>query len=91
MTEDLLIIWGIEEQTIILKWDQIDFSAIITQTLEQLASSIRAKNLLFQTAMDSPCLSFGDENRLFQILRALIDTAIKMSKEHSTLQPECAK
>ena len=65
VTEDLLIISGIEEQTIILKWDQIDFSAIITQTLEQLASSIRAKNLLFQTAMDSPCLSFGDENRSF--------------------------
>jgi signal transduction histidine kinase len=79
LMEDLLLISKMESRKLIIQKQPIKFSIIINEISDQLEQKIHEKNCVIVRHFDENSEIFADKRRIGQVLRNLIDNAIKYS------------
>ncbi len=86
MVNDLLDLARIESGQTVLNMRPFDINALVTRTLFTFEARINAKALEVDVDLvNSPCIVEADEDQIAQVVRNLIDNAIKYAPEKSTL------
>lgn len=87
LTTDLLDVNNFDKNNIFLDIRDFDIHNIISDTVNVLEGSARAKNITFelQPACDGPLLVNGDADKIRQVLHNLADNAIKFSHNDSSI------
>lgn len=85
LVEDLLIASRIEADQITLEWTPYQLLKVVQGALTVLAPRLSAKSINAEVDVNADIQLFGDEKRINQIFRILIDNAIKYSEKHSTV------
>ncbi|MHA1226947.1 MAG: PAS domain S-box protein [Candidatus Hodarchaeales archaeon] len=86
MVTDLLILSRVESKTFTLNKKICLVKDILTEVIFQLETQRQAKKLTVQTDIDPNIELYGDNKRLSQIFRILLDNAIKYSPEDSNIK-----
>ncbi|MHA1228491.1 MAG: PAS domain S-box protein [Candidatus Hodarchaeales archaeon] len=84
MIEDLLVISRIESSKIQLKWEKFDLTKAIYDLLDELEPKLKKAKITVRIEGKSTVF-FGDRNRTSQIIRILVDNAIKYSHTKSRI------
>ncbi|MHA1330838.1 MAG: sensor histidine kinase, partial [Candidatus Hodarchaeales archaeon] len=84
MIEDLLVISRIESSKIQLKWEKFDLTKVIYDLLDELEPKLKKAKITVRIEGKSTVF-FGDRNRTSQIIRILVDNAIKYSHTKSRI------
>lgn len=85
MIEDLLVASRVEAGKIKLEWATYQLSNIIQGVLNVLEPRRVAKSIALKVDINTKISLYGDEKRIRQILRILVENAIKYSKKNSTV------
>ena len=83
MIEDLLITSSIEAGKVKIRWKPYRLSSIIENVLKVLNPRQKAKSLTIDVDINTKIMLNGDEKRINQIFRILLDNAIKYSERES--------
>jgi len=86
LVEDLLIISRIDEKRVELIWKEYRPLNLILEITHLMEFCLTAKGITIEVAVDTDLQLFGDEKRVSQIFRNLIDNAIKFSPEKSKIE-----
>lgn len=87
MVNDLLDLARIESGMITLKYDTFDINELIRRTLITFEALISEKELELDVRFaHDQCFVYADQGQISQVLRNLIDNAIKYSPEGRSLQ-----
>jgi CheY-like chemotaxis protein len=81
MVEDLLDVSRAATGGLRLHETEVDLAAIVRSTIEVVAPSARAGGLEIDAAIDGELPFRGDAERLFQVVRNLLDNAVKFTPE----------
>lgn len=86
LIEDLLVISRIDAQKMQIKWEKYHLYNIINEVQRQLNPILNEKNsqLLFEGNLETEL--YGDSQRVEQIIRILLDNAIKYSPSNSIIR-----
>jgi signal transduction histidine kinase len=84
MIEDLLISAKIEQKTISIKFQTMSLTSTIKHTLIQLHPILKKKNLKLITELANIDI-WGDNERIGQVIRIIMDNAIKYSPENAQI------
>lgn len=79
LIDDLLDVSRIITGKLQIERRTIDLSTIIEAAIESARPAVSARNLKFETAVESACLVSGDPNRLQQIFWNLFSNAVKFT------------
>jgi len=85
MVDDLLILSRVDSKKLDLKWDSFNLKDAVENVIFQLNSNILEKEMAVKTEFDHPIQLIGDIKRILQVLRILLDNAIKYSPKNSTV------
>ncbi|MFX0140524.1 MAG: sensor histidine kinase, partial [Candidatus Hodarchaeota archaeon] len=85
LVEDLLIISRIDEERVKLIWKEYRPSEIIHEIIELMNLNQEEKEISIEVNVDKELRLLGDNRRISQIFRILIDNAIKYSSEKSKI------
>ncbi|MHA1860821.1 MAG: sensor histidine kinase, partial [Candidatus Ranarchaeia archaeon] len=88
LVEDLLVISRIDEKRIKLRWERYNPSLTLKQVLEELEPKREAKNVTVIVNVDESMSLLGDEKKIAQVFRILLDNAIKYSDSNTTVTVE---
>lgn len=77
--EDLLVISSIDEKRIKFEWKEFLPSEVLRQVVTQLEPISKKKELAITVNVDDDVQLFGDSDKIAQILRIILDNAIKYS------------
>lgn len=86
LTEDLLTISRLDEKKIKLEWVKYIPLELINTALNQLEPRRNLKNITIEVKMNKEIYLYGDDKKIGQIFRILIDNAIKYSRENSSIK-----
>ncbi|MBA3640393.1 MAG: response regulator [Acidobacteria bacterium] len=81
MVEDLLDVSRATTGALRLHETEVDLAAIVRSTVEVVAERARAGGLEIDAAIDGELPFRGDAERLFQVVRNLLDNAVKFTPE----------
>jgi signal transduction histidine kinase len=81
--EDLLIISRIDSGKIDLEWKEFKLNSLVGESLNQLNPKSKEKNIKIITEIEKSIILRGDPLRISQIIRILLDNAIKYSLNDS--------
>ncbi len=81
MVEDLLDVSRAATDALRLHETEVDLAAIVRSTIEVVAERARAGGLEVDAAIDGELPFRGDAERLFQVVRNLLDNAVKFTPE----------
>ena len=80
MVEDLFALAKSTSGEMQLKWDDIDLSKLIHQTLADMEDRIAASGLLFKLMLsEEPVYIHADGDKLYRVMQNIIDNALKYS------------
>lgn len=85
MVDDLLILSRVDSKKLDLKWESFNLRDTIETVIFQLHSNILEKEMHVKTELDAEIQLIGDVKRISQVLRILLDNAIKYSPKNSTV------
>ncbi len=85
MIEDLLLVSRIDEKRIKLEWKKYNLKDLLNEVLYVLEPKRREKEIEITLEADNDILLFGDQKRIGQIFRNLVDNAIKYSPKGSKI------
>ena len=85
MIEDLLITSSIEAGKVKIRWKPYRLSSIIENVLKVLNPRQEVKSLTIDVDINTKIMLNGDEKRINQIFRILLDNAIKYSERKSKI------
>ncbi len=86
MIEDLLVLSRVDSQKINLKREMVNLTQLIEQVEFQLNPVRQDKNITIEKTLLEQVLFWGDEVRLTQIFRIMLDNAIKYSHPNSSVE-----
>lgn len=86
LISDLLLLAQAENQRLEMDIDHFDLSAMCHQLVALMETLARDKNIAFIQKIDEGICYRGDEERLKQAIRILIDNAIKYTQEDGLIQ-----
>jgi len=81
LIDDLMDLSQIESGAVILQKELIPVSGLLREVAGDLASEVARKSLAIDITGDDASCVFGDRRRLGQVVRNLLDNAIKFSPE----------
>ncbi len=85
MIEDLLVVSQVEVGKIKLEWKPYQLSNVVQGVLNVLEPRRVEKSIALQVDINPEIMLYGDDKRVSQIFRILVDNAIKYSKKNSTV------
>ncbi|MDD1778262.1 MAG: ATP-binding protein [Candidatus Helarchaeota archaeon] len=85
MVDDLLILSRVDSKKLDLKWESFNLMDTVEAVIFQLHSNTLEKELSIKTEFDEKIQLIGDMKRISQVLRILLDNAIKYSPKNSTV------
>ncbi len=85
LINDLLCISKLESGIKSTDIKEIQIGEIISKQIQNLEIKANTKNISFNTDIEKDIIFFGSENDIMQIVRNLIDNAIKYGKENSDI------
>lgn len=91
IVSDLLDVAKIESGREILRERSIDFGALLKDMEKSFASRIEAKQAGFQSSVESGIIFKGDEEKLGQLLRNLIDNSLTYSDSGCSIEVAVGK
>ncbi len=88
LVDDLLILSKIDMSSLKLIFKQIDLNVLIENVIEQFKFRLEELNININFNYSGPIILEGDEKRISQVIRILIDNAIKYSHSNSIIEIE---
>jgi signal transduction histidine kinase len=88
IVDDLLILSRVDSAKITLEISQVDLNELIQDVIKELEPRIYERNLKIDYKQSQNVIYEGDKFRLIQVLRIIIDNAIKYSSEHTEIKIE---
>ncbi|MFW9991257.1 MAG: PAS domain S-box protein [Candidatus Odinarchaeota archaeon] len=85
MIEDLLVISKIDERHLKLEWNYYRLSAVIDNASQQLEPLRSEKNIAISKIVAKDTEVLGDKKRIEQVLRILLENAIKYSGKEASI------
>ena len=79
LIENLLTISRIDEKRLLVKWARYNLSKLIKDVITGLKIKLEDKNITAITRVDEKIKLFGEKRQIAQVIRILIDNAIKYS------------
>jgi signal transduction histidine kinase len=86
MIEDLLMVSRLDADRIELKKTRFELASLVEHVRDVLDPLSSDKNIEVKFDYESNIKLFGDEKRIKQVFRILVENAIKFSNENSTIQ-----
>lgn len=86
IVEDLLLVSQIDEKRMKLNYQLFLIDDAITEVLLQLDQKIQNKNIHINRSSSSKLSIRGDKSRIEQVIRIILDNAIKYSKDNSIIE-----
>ncbi|MHA1213766.1 MAG: PAS domain-containing sensor histidine kinase [Candidatus Hodarchaeales archaeon] len=86
MIEDLLIASRIEAGKLELYWSNFKLLTVVKKVLNMLEPISSSKNITINVDVDPNIEIYADEKRISQVLRILVDNAIKYSPDNSKIE-----
>lgn len=91
LVDDLLFISRIDEKRIKLSYELFKIYDIIDGIVNQLEPKKKEKNISILNLVGSDLVIFGDEKRISQVFRILLDNAIKYSNDNKSINITATK
>ncbi len=85
MIEDLLILSRVDSQKVTLTLANLNLKKVIDNVVIQLDANVKAKSMTVELDVPSEISVYADQTRLSQVVRVLLDNAVKYSPEKSTV------
>jgi hypothetical protein len=85
MIDDLLLVSNIETKDISLKMEMFDLYPLLQEISNQLETKAQTKNNKINFEVNKEMQLFGDKKRIGQVIRNLLDNAIKYSNQDSVI------
>lgn len=86
LIDDLLDVSRIITGKLQIEPRRVDLCSVIEASIDAVRPSFEAKNIQFETVIDSGCLVLGDANRLQQIFWNLFSNAVKFTPERGNVR-----
>ncbi len=83
MIEDLLVLSRVDSQKVTLTLANVNLRKVVDTVVLQLDSNVKAKSMAVEIDIPTEITIFGDQTRLGQVIRVLLDNAVKYSPEKS--------
>lgn len=83
---DLIDIARLEGGVLDIAPQPLDLNELVSIEIAQVQEHIRQANLILQTNLGTLPPIYGDSNRIRQVVRNLLDNAIKYARPHTTIQ-----
>ncbi len=83
MIEDLLILSRVDSQKVTLTLASVNLKKLVDSVVLQLDATVKAKSMTFGMDIPDDISVYADQTRLSQVVRVLLDNAVKYSPEKS--------
>ena len=91
IVEDLLILSKIDMSSLTLEFKQLEMIGLIENVIEQFKIRIEELNIKINFIRDGEIILEGDEKRISQVIRILLDNGIKYSHSNSEIDIKVLK
>ncbi|TWI57222.1 sensor histidine kinase [Halalkalibacter nanhaiisediminis] len=85
LVNDLLDLAQLEGDSYPLQCEPIAFAQLVTDVVETFELIARQKNIQINSQLDEDSIIYGDGDRLEQVIRNLLDNAIRYTPEHKAI------
>lgn len=86
IVDDLLIMSRIDDNGLQLSISEVNITKLTLNVIKQLDPKAEVKNLKIHLSSEENLVTFGDSKRLSQVIRIILDNAIKYSRENTKIE-----
>ncbi|MFW9992514.1 MAG: ATP-binding protein [Candidatus Odinarchaeota archaeon] len=86
LVDDLLVLSRLDSRSVQINWDTYDLSEVIHEAVNQLKSQFDNKDIILELDIEKNIQLQGDRKRICQIIRILLDNAVKYSGNGTKVQ-----